>query len=229
MTGQDAVQTAVAFHDSLSLDGVILTKLDGDARGGAALSVREVVGKPIAFVSTGERPSDFETFHPERMASRILGMGDVLSLIERAERTYDEESAGLTVEKMRSGKFSIGGLPRPAPADEAARAAFEHRWHVARDAEGDSQRQDRRRGHHAHRGDHPLDDAQERDNPSLINGSRRTRIAKGSGTSPQEVNDLLRRFKEMQKLMRSGVMGAMARPGRRDKRKGGRVTASGTR
>ncbi len=107
MTGQDAVATAVAFHAKLSLDGVILTKLDGDARGGAALSVAKVVGRPIAFVSTGERPADFEVFRPDRMAGRILGMGDVLSLIERAEHTLDEGSAGRAMDRIRRGRFTL--------------------------------------------------------------------------------------------------------------------------
>ena len=211
MTGQDAVQTAVAFHESLTLDGVILTKLDGDARGGAALSVREVVGTPIAFVSTGERPADFETFHPDRMASRILGMGDVLSLIERAERSYDEDAAGRAVEKMRSGRFSLEDfhdqlqqMKRLGPLSSIV-GMMPGMPKEIKNAEIDD-------------GDITRIEAiirsmtpKERDDPSVINGSRRTRIAKGSGTTTQEVNDLLRRFKEMQKLMRSGVMGAMAR------------------
>ena len=230
MTGQDAVQTAVAFDEALSLDGVILTKLDGDARGGAALSVTEVVGKPIAFVSTGERPADFEPFHPDRMASRILGMGDVLSLIERAERTYDTDVAERAVEKMRSGRFSLEdfheqlqqmkklgslsgligmmpGLPkevRNAEIDDTEITKIEAVIRSMTPAE--------------------------RDDPALINGSRRTRIARGSGTSPQDVNDLLRKFKEMQKLMCSGPMAGMLRSGgRKDKRKGGRVTPAGRR
>ena len=107
MTGQDAVRTAEAFHGTLALDGVVLTKVDGDARGGAALSVKEVVGKPIAFVSTGERLADFETFHPDRLASRILGMGDVMGLIEKAEREYDEGVAERGVEALSAGRFSF--------------------------------------------------------------------------------------------------------------------------
>jgi len=107
MTGQDAVQTAEAFNETLALDGVILTKVDGDARGGAALSVKQVVGKPIAFVSTGERPADFETFYPDRLASRILGMGDVLSLIEKAEREYDEGVAERATERLIAGHFTL--------------------------------------------------------------------------------------------------------------------------
>ena len=118
MTGQDAVATAAAFHEALSLDGVILTKLDGDARGGAALSVKEVVGKPIAFASTGEKLDDFDQFHPDRMADRILGMGDVLSLIEQAERTMDKEVTTKGAAAMHRGAVHPGGLPRAAPAGQ---------------------------------------------------------------------------------------------------------------
>src|SRR5438270_11287260 len=107
MTGQDAVTVAESFHATLELDGVILTKLDGDARGGAALSVKEVVGRPIAFASTGEKLADFEPFHPDRMASRILGMGDVLTLIEKAEEAYDQDEAIKAAEKLRAGKFTL--------------------------------------------------------------------------------------------------------------------------
>src|SRR5205085_6172257 len=106
MTGQDAVNVAESFHSSLAIDGVILSKLDGDARGGAALSVKEVIGKPIAFASTGEKLADFEPFHPDRMASRILGMGDVLTLIEKAEQAYDMAEAEAAAEKLTSGKFT---------------------------------------------------------------------------------------------------------------------------
>ncbi|HXZ82659.1 MAG TPA: signal recognition particle protein [Acidimicrobiales bacterium] len=230
MTGQDAVATAVAFHEALNLDGAILTKLDGDARGGAALSFAKVVGRPIAFVSTGERVDDFETFRPERIAGRILGMGDVLSLIERAEQTEDGDGAGRVKDRMRSGRFSLEdfydqlqrmkrlgplsgivgmlpGLPkemRNAPVDESNVTRIEAIIESMTPAE--------------------------RDDPAIINGSRRSRIAAGSGTKPAEVNDLLNRFREMQKLMRSSGMMAGARPGgRRDKRKGGRVTPARSR
>src|SRR5207244_6914417 len=107
MTGQDAVNVAESFHAALELEGVILTKLDGDARGGAALSVKEVVGRPIAFASVGEKLAEFEPFHPDRMASRILGMGDVLTLIEKAEEAYDEEEAAKATEKLRKGQFTL--------------------------------------------------------------------------------------------------------------------------
>ena len=229
MTGQDAVRTAQAFHDALDLSGVILTKLDGDARGGAALSVKHVVGKPIAFASTGEKVADFETFHPDRMASRILGMGDVLTLIERAERTYDEEVAEKTMERLRSGRFTLedfhdqlqqvkkmGPLSSvlgmlPGLPKEVRSASVDDRDITRVEAIIRSMTR------------------AERDDPNLINGSRRMRIAQGSGTTTTDVNNLLRQFKEMQKLMRSsGIAGGLARSaGRRgEKRKGGRVTPS---
>src|SRR5579863_216759 len=228
MTGQDAVQTAVAFDEALSLDGVIMTKLDGDARGGAALSVTEVVGKPIAFVSTGERPADFEPFHPDRMASRILGMGDVLSLIERAERTYDTEVAERGVERIRSGRFSLDDfhdqlqqMKRLGPLSGLI-GMMPGLPKEVRNAEIDDNEITKIEA--VIRSMTP----EERADPSLINGSRRTRIARGSGRSPQDVNDLLRKFKEMQKLMRSGPMAtALGVRGRKQKRKGGRVTPAG--
>jgi signal recognition particle subunit SRP54 len=230
MTGQDAVATAVAFHEALTLDGVILTKLDGDARGGAALSVAKVVGRPVAFVSTGERPADFEIFRPGRMAGRILGMGDVLSLIERAEHSLDQDVAGRAMDRIRRGRFTLEdfqdqlqqmkrlgplsgivgmlpGLPkemRNAEIDEGNVTRIEAVIRSMTPAE--------------------------RNDPAIINGSRRTRIAAGSGTTPAQVNDLLNRFKEMQKMMRSSGMMAPTRPGgRRDKRKGGRVTPARSR
>jgi signal recognition particle subunit SRP54 len=212
MTGQDAVATAQAFHETLALDGVILTKLDSDARGGAALSVTQVVGRPIAFASTGERLADFDLFHPDRMASRILGMGDVLSLIEQAQREFDHDVATEGAARLLQGRFSLedflsqlqqvkklgslGGLLSlmPGVSKELKQAKAD------------------------------IDDGQvaqveaiirsmtptERNDPALIDGSRRARIARGSGTSTQEVNQLLRQFKEAQALMRSpGMLSGM--------------------
>jgi signal recognition particle subunit SRP54 len=202
MTGQDAVSTAEAFHATLALDGVILTKVDGDARGGAALSVKEVVGRPIVFQSTGEKQDDFELFHPDRMANRILGMGDVLTLIERAEAVVDQQEAEEAAERLVSGQFSledflaqmqqvkkmgplsglmgmIPGLPkevRNAEIDDNMLGPIEA---IIRSMT-----------------------PQERRDPSIINGSRRARIARGSGTTTTEVNTLLERFKEMQRYMR---------------------------
>jgi len=228
MTGQDALSTALAFNEALPIDGSILTKLDGDARGGAALSLRSVLGKPIAFVSTGEKAGDFETFHPDRMASRILGMGDVLSLIERAEREYEKEAADKAMERLRTGRFgledfreqlqqvkkmgplsSVLGMLPGLPKEMRNASIDEHE--VSR---VDAIIQSMTRA--------------ERDEPSLINGSRRLRIAKGSGTTTTDVNHLLRQFKEMQKMMRTtGVMGGAGRTSsRRGKARGGRVTES---
>jgi signal recognition particle subunit SRP54 len=228
MTGQDAVRTARAFHDRLALDGVIITKIDGDARGGAALSVKHVVERPIAFASTGERLDDFEVFHPDRMASRILGMGDVLTLIERAERDYDEDLADEAMSRLRSGRFNLwdfheqiqqirkmGPLQNivgmlPGLPKELRNASIDDR--------------DVNRVEAIIRSMTPG----ERDDPDLINGSRRQRIANGSGTTTSDVNNLLRQFKEMQKLMRqSGLVKNLARVGKsRGKQKGGRVTPS---
>ncbi len=227
MTGQDAVRTARAFGDALALDGVILTKIDGDARGGAALSVKQVVGKPIAFVSTGERPEDFEPFHPDRMASRILGMGDVLSLIERAEREYDAGAAEKAMERLRAGRFTLEDfhdqlqqMKRMGPL-QSVLGMLPGVPKEVRNASIDDR--DVARVEAIIRSMTPA----ERDDPAVINGSRRARIASGSGTSATDVNNLLRQFKEMQRLMRSsGAMGAAVRSAGRRKTKGGRVTPS---
>jgi signal recognition particle subunit SRP54 len=219
MTGQDAVATARAFHDALALDGVILTKLDGDARGGAALSVKEVVGRPIAFASTGERLADFDLFHPDRMASRILGMGDVLTLIEQAEREFDHDVATEGATRLLEGRFtledflsqlqqvkklgSLGGLLSlmPGVPKEIKQNASIDDGQVAQVEAIIRSMTPRERGE-----------------PAVINGSRRSRIARGSGTTTQEVNQLLRQFKEAQQLMRSpGMMAGMLGGGGRGK------------
>jgi signal recognition particle subunit SRP54 len=205
MTGQDAVATARAFDATLALDGVILTKLDSDARGGAALSVKEVVGRPIAFASTGERLDDFDLFHPDRMADRILGMGDVLSLIEQAERTMDADSVAKSASRLMEGRFSLedfleqlqqvkklgslGGILKmlPGMSKEMKQAA------------GDIDDGEIARVESIIRSMTP----KEREDPAVIDGSRRVRIARGSGNSTQEVNALLKQFKEMQKMMKS--------------------------
>jgi len=222
MTGQDAVAVAEAFHHTLDLDGVILTKLDGDARGGAALSVKEVVGRPIAFASVGEKLADFEPFYPDRMAGRILGMGDVMTLIERAEATYDQEVAARAASKLQEGEFTledfleqmqqvkkmgplsgiVGMLPgipkelKNANIDDRELSRVEAIIHSMT--------------------------LQERREPSLINGSRRLRIANGSGRTTSEVNLLLKQFKEMQRMMKqfSGMPGVGRRLNKKKKRKG---------
>jgi signal recognition particle subunit SRP54 len=201
MIGQDAVTTAEAFHQTLALDGVILTKLDGDARGGAALSVKEVVGRPIAFASTGEKLADFDLFHPDRMASRILGMGDVLTLIEKAEEAYDKDVAEKAAQALQEGRFTledfleqmqqlkkmgplsgiIGMLP--GVPKELKQANIDDRELARVEAIIHSMTPDERR------------------EPSVINGSRRLRIANGSGSTTSEVNLLLKQFNEMQRMM----------------------------
>ena len=145
MTGQDAVTTAEAFHQTLELDGVIMSKLDGDARGGAALSVKEVIGRPIAFASTGEKLDAFEQFHPDRMASRILGMGDVLTLIEKAEQVYEKDQAEEAAARLMEGRVHLRRLPRPDAAAEEDGPALVDRRDAPRHAEGAQAGQDRRR------------------------------------------------------------------------------------
>jgi signal recognition particle subunit SRP54 len=212
MTGQDAVSTAAAFHQTLSLDGVIVTKLDGDARGGAALSVKQVVGRPIAFASTGEKLDDFDQFHPDRMADRILGMGDVLSLIEQAERTMDKDVATKGAAAMVEGRFtledfleqlqqvkkmgSLSGMLSLLPG-------------VPKDLKQASSAIDDRQIAQVEAIIQSMTPA-ERAEPSLIDGARRVRIANGSGTATSDVNALLKQFKEMQKMMKSMGKGGMS-------------------
>ncbi len=221
MIGQDAVVTAQAFQEGVGFTGVVLTKLDGDARGGAALSVRHLTGQPVMFASTGEKLDDFDVFHPERMASRILGMGDVMSLIEQAEKHFDADQANKTVAKLQSGQdfdledfleqmqqvkkmgsitSLLGLLPGMGQMKEAL----------------------------AQVDDRDLDriaaiiqsmTPQERRDTKLLNGSRRLRIAKGSGVTVSEVNNLVERFHDAQKMMRQmGGMAGLPGMGRKAKR-----------
>jgi signal recognition particle subunit SRP54 len=202
MTGQDAVNTAKTFNERLNFDGVVLTKLDGDSRGGAALSIRQVVDKPIKFISTGEKMEALDQFYPDRMANRILGMGDVLSLVERAQQAFDEDEAARLNKKIRQNNFSfedfyaqlqqikkmgnikdlMGMVPGMGQAVKDA------------DISNDSFK--------------PIEaiiqsmTAKERQNPDILNPSRKNRIATGSGTSIQQVNNLLKQFEDMRKMMR---------------------------
>ena len=215
MTGQDAVNVAEAFHAVLEIDGVILSKLDGDARGGAALSVKEVIGRPIAFASTGEKLADFEPFHPDRMASRILGMGDVLTLIEKAEQAYDMAEAEAAAEKLTSGKFTLEDfleqmqqLKKMGPLQSLV-GMLPGIPKEIRNAEIDDR--EIARVEAIIRSMTPA----ERRDPSLMNGSRRLRVAEGSGMTTNDVNQLLKQFKEMQKMMRflgKGGKGGKGRP-----------------
>jgi signal recognition particle subunit SRP54 len=207
MIGQDAVVTAEAFHQSLALDGVIMTKLDGDARGGAALSVKEVVGRPIVFASTGEKLADFEQFHPDRMASRILGMGDVLSLIEKAEQEYDADVAARAAERLQEGNFTLEDfleqmqqIKKMGPLSSLMKM-MPGMPKELRNAEIDDRELSRVEA--IIRAMTPA----ERSDPTLINGSRRLRIAKGSGTTTTAVNQLVKQFHDAQKMFRAAGIG----------------------
>jgi signal recognition particle subunit SRP54 len=202
MTGQDAVTVAEAFNATLAIDGVILSKLDGDARGGAALSVKEVIGKPIAFAATGEKIDAFEQFHPDRMAGRILGMGDMLTLIEQAEQVFEKDEAEKAAKKLATGKFTLDDfleqlqqLKKMGPLQNVL-GMLPGVGAQLKDAEvsDDQVRRTEAIIRSMTR--------EEREDPSIINGSRRTRIAKGSGTQVQDVNRLVKQFAEMQKMMK---------------------------
>ncbi|MCX7673058.1 MAG: signal recognition particle protein [Thiobacillaceae bacterium] len=213
MQGQDAVNTARAFNDALPLTGVVLTKLDGDARGGAALSVRAVTGRPIKFVGVGEKLTGLEVFHPERMASRILGMGDVLTLIEQAQRAVDQQEALKTVEKLKKGKGfdledfkaqiqqmkkmgGLAGLMDKLPgAGQLGAGELAMGEKQMRRIEGIINSMT----------------PQERRNPAIIKASRKRRIAAGAGVSVQEVNRLLNQFEQAQKMMKSLGKGGLAK------------------
>ncbi|MDK2902511.1 MAG: signal recognition particle subunit [Clostridiales bacterium] len=214
MTGQDAVNVAKNFNERLAIDGVVLTKLDGDTRGGAALSVKAVTGKPIKFVGMGEKLDDLEPFHPDRIASRILGMGDVLTLIEKAQAAVDEKKAMELENKLRNQQFTLED--------------FLDQLHEIKKMGPLSQIMDMLPGINAKKmGKIQVDDKelgrieaiinsmtkQERREPAIINGSRRRRIAKGSGTTIQEVNRLLKQFEETKRLMRQFT--SMEKSGRR--------------
>lgn len=202
MTGQDAVNTAKAFNDRLDFDGVILTKLDGDTRGGAALSIKSVVNKPIKFIGTGEKMEALDIFYPERMADRILGMGDVVSLVERAQEQFNEEEARKLSKKIAKNQFDfndfLGQLQQIKKMGNIKDLVgmIPGVGKAMKDAEIND---DAFKGIEAIIGSMT---PKERSNPELINGSRRQRIAKGSGQSIQEVNKLLKQFEDTRKMMR---------------------------
>ncbi|MEY2456457.1 MAG: signal recognition particle subunit [Acidimicrobiaceae bacterium] len=227
MTGQDAVSTAEAFHQTLELDGVILTKLDGDARGGAALSVKEVVGRPIAFASTGEKLADFDQFHPDRLAGRILGMGDVLTLIEKAEQVYEKDAAEAAAEKMFEGNFTFDDfLEQMQQVKKMGPLSSLVGMIPGMPKELKNQEIDDKDIGRIEAIIHSMTPA-ERANPVLIDGSRRSRIATGAGTSASEVKKLCDQFREVQKMMkRFGNMPGIGKKMKKGK-KGGRVTAKG--
>jgi signal recognition particle subunit SRP54 len=221
MTGQDAVNVAEEFANVVDFDGVILSKLDGDARGGAALSVKQVTGKPIMYASTGEKLGDFERFHPDRMAQRILGMGDVLSFIERAEQQMDVDKAAELEKKLRKQQFTfedfldqLKQVRRMGPLSSVLGMLPGLSGHQLSKMKIDDRELDRVEAIVLSM------TPEERRRPELIKGSRRLRIAKGSGTSVQQVNQLVKQFGQMQKMMKqlsSGKMpdiGALMRQGR---------------
>lgn len=218
MTGQDAVTVAKSFDDALGIDGVILTKLDGDTRGGAALSIRAVTGKPIKFVGVGEKLDEIEQFYPDRMASRILGMGDVLSLIERAEQQLDDKKAEALSEKIRKNKFDlndlldqmmevrkIGPLQKvlemiPGVSSQLKNVEIDESLLGKTEAIIFSMTY------------------AERENPDIINPSRKRRIAKGCGMQVEDVNRLLAQFRQMQKVMKQMTGGGIRKSMRTSKR-----------
>ncbi|MDJ1372022.1 signal recognition particle protein [Gulosibacter molinativorax] len=211
MIGQDAVATAKAFDEGVGFTGVVLTKLDGDARGGAALSVAQTTGKPILFASTGERLDDFEVFHPDRMASRILNMGDVLSLIEQAQKAFDEEEARKTAEKIASDQFTLEDFLAQM---QQIRKAGNFKKMIGMLPGMDRNMKDQLENFDESSLVHieaiiqsmtPL----ERQNPKVLNGSRRARIARGSGTEVKDVNELIKRFEASAKMMKTMARGAM--------------------
>ncbi|HET9601606.1 MAG TPA: signal recognition particle protein, partial [Acidimicrobiales bacterium] len=209
MTGQDAVAVAESFHETLQLDGVILSKLDGDARGGAALSVKEVIGRPIAFASTGEKMDAFEQFHPDRMAGRILGMGDVLSLIEQAEEVFEKDQAEEAAARLLEGDFTLDDFldqMRQVQKMGSLSSLMAMMPGVPKELKNVNIDDGELRRVEAIICSMTTD---ERRTPDLINGSRRLRIANGSGTTTGEVNRLVKQFQEMQRLMkRMGGLGS---------------------
>ena len=213
MTGQDAVNVAKSFDELLDISGVILTKLDGDTRGGAALSVRAVTGKPIKFAGIGEKLDDIEVFHPDRMASRILGMGDVLTLIEDAENRLDQEKAQEMAKKFQQNKFDMNDLYEQLQQIKKMGSVKNILSKVpgidkqVREMDFDDRQLDRVGAMISSM------TLKERENPSIINPSRKRRIAAGSGMKVEDVNRLMKQFEQMQKFMKS--MNARDKNGRR--------------
>jgi len=210
MTGQDAVNVAESFAEAVQFDGVIMSKLDGDARGGAALSVKAVTGKPILFASTGEKLDQFERFHPDRMAQRILGMGDVLSLIEKAERQFDEDEALALKRKLRRNEFGLDDfldqlrmIRKMGPLQGLLGMIPGFAGHQLQNLKIDERELDRIQAIILSM------TPEERRRPELLKGSRRLRIARGSGTDVQQVNRLVKQFAQMRKLMRQVGRGKM--------------------
>ncbi|MDT0049507.1 signal recognition particle protein [Listeria cossartiae subsp. cayugensis] len=216
MTGQDAVNVAQSFNEQLEITGVVLTKLDGDTRGGAALSIRSVTGKPIKFIATGEKMEALETFHPDRMASRILGMGDVLSLIEKAQTDVDAEKMKAMEQKMKDNSMTLDDfldqlqqVKQMGPLDELLKM-----MPGANKMKGlDNMNVDDKQLGHIEAIIKSMT-KNEKDNPDIINASRRKRIARGSGRPVQEINRLLKQFAEMKKMMKQMTGGGKSKKGK---------------
>ena len=216
MTGQDAVNVAESFNSQLEITGVVMTKLDGDTRGGAALSVKAVTGKPIKFAGTGEKLSDLEEFHPERMASRILGSGDVLSLIERAEQAIDEKEAAKLEEKLRKNEFDLNDflaqmqqMKKMGPLSQLVKMIPGVNAKALENADLDDRKVLRIEAIITSMTD------SERSDPSIINASRKRRIAAGSGNDVNAVNNLLKQFEQMQQMMKKFSGGGFGRHGKK--------------
>lgn len=212
MTGQDAVNVASAFNEKLDITGVLLSKLDGDTRGGAALSVRHVTGKPIKFIGTGEKLDALEPFHPDRMASRILGMGDILTLIEKAEQEFDEKKAAELERKLRDNSFTLNDyldqfrqIKKMGSVEELVGMLPGVKPSALKDAKIDEKALDRTEAIILSM------TAKEREHPSIINGSRRKRIAAGSGTTVEEVNRLMKQYDQMNKMIKQLTGGTLRR------------------
>ena len=229
MTGQEAVTVGAAFHDAIGIDGVVLTKLDGDARGGAALSLKYATGQTVRFAGVGEKPADLEVFHADRMASRILGMGDVLTLIEKAERSVDREEARQVERSLRAGQLSfddflvqirqLRSMGSVASVIEMLPGAGQLKGQIAdADPEAEVRRMEAIILSMTRR---------ERARPEIIDGSRRRRIAAGSGTQVADVNRLLKAREQMQQLVRQFGLGGPGGPGGGRRRRGGRRGTGG--
>ena len=214
MTGQDAVRVAEEFHSKLGVTGLILTKMDGDARGGAALSIKEVTGVPIKFIGVGEKLDALEPFYPDRLASRILGMGDVLSLIEKAQETFDKQQAQVMEKKLRHGTFDLedflGQLQQMKKMGPLSQILEMIPGFSAVGKRLPAEALDDKQIKRIEAIIQSMTPA-ERQNPLIIDGSRRRRIARGSGASPQDVNQLLNQFRQTQKMMKMMAGGKLPR------------------
>jgi len=213
MTGQEAVNVAQAFAAAVPVTGLILTKIDGDARGGAALSISAVTGLPVKFLGTGEKTDALEPFHPDRLAGRILGMGDVMTLIERAQETYDEKQATKMAEKLRKNSFTLEDMleqmeqvQKMGPMGQLIEM-IPGLGGMAKEAQAAVDRGDLKRLQAIIRSMTP----DERRDPNILNGSRRRRIAQGSGTRLQDVNAIVKQFGQLQKMMKQFSGGRMPR------------------